>query len=84
MLVPQGKGKRFVYGFGWMFLLIGTISLAFGLIALTAGQPYGIWYPPLLIGIVLVPMMAVMLPMLRLRYRQAEERKMQAEDFRRG
>jgi hypothetical protein len=81
---PRGKCKAFVYGYAWLLILIGAASLVFGLVALAAGQPWGIWYGPLTVGLVMMPMFGVFLPLVRLRYRQADERKMQAEDFRRG
>jgi uncharacterized membrane protein HdeD (DUF308 family) len=83
-LAPRGKGRMFVFGFGWLMIVLGALSLVFGLVALAAGQPWGIWYGPVLMGILMAALIGSMMPMLRMRYRQAEERKMQAEDFRRG
>ncbi len=48
------------------------------------GQPYGVWYSLLLPGLLLTALMGTMTPVIRLRYRQAEHRRLQAEEFRRG
>jgi hypothetical protein len=84
LLAPYGKGRTFVIGFGWLILVVGIAALIFGVVALMAGQPWAIWYGPVLVGVITVPLIGSLLPMLRMRYRQADERKMQAEDFRRG
>ena len=58
------------------------LSLIFGLIAVTLGQPYGVYYPLLLGGIILTGVCGGNLPGLLRRYQQAELRKMAAMDVR--
>jgi hypothetical protein len=82
VLAPRGKGRAFILGFGWLMVVAGVVSLAFGLYALAVGQPYGIWYGPVLLGIIVTTVVGSLMPVVRLRYRQADERRLQAEDFR--
>jgi hypothetical protein len=49
-----------------------------------SGQPYGVWYALLLPGVLLAVLMGTMTPIIKLRYRQAEHRRLTAEEFRRG
>jgi hypothetical protein len=47
-------------------------------------QPYHVWYPLVLIGGILTLVMGPLLPVVRLRYRQAEQRKLDAAGLRGG
>jgi hypothetical protein len=47
-------------------------------------QPYHVWYPLALAGFILTFVCGGLLPVLLLRYRQAEARRMQAQDLRRS
>ncbi len=85
LLVPRGKGKRFVFGRHWSFLAVGVVLLATGITALVSGQPYGVWYALLLPGLISTALLAIFTPMLgRIWYRQAEQRRLEAEEFRRS
>jgi hypothetical protein len=98
----HGRAKGATYavvgvglGIGLVGIVISLVALASGqpyhvwyppllvisLVALASGQPYHVWYPPLLMGAVLVPVMGGCLPVIRMRYRQAESRKLQAQEF---
>lgn len=79
---PRGIGKNWIIAVGWTFLVLGVASLAIGLTALVAGQPFGIWYAPVLVGGMLVVLLAVLMPIAYRRYSEAEARKLQAELFR--
>jgi hypothetical protein len=81
-LAPKGKGRAWVIPIGWCFVAIGVLSLAFGLYALVAGQPYGIWYAPCLLGVVLAGVTGGLMPVVYKRYAEADARKLQAEEFR--
>lgn len=74
-LAPKGKGRSFVLGAFAVMTLIGMAHLALGLYALFTGQPYGIWYPLVLIGGILTVVMGGMRPALRRRYDEAAARQ---------
>ena len=81
---PRGKAKRLVFGLHWFVLLLGLGLLGGGITALVTGQSYGVWYALLLPGALLTVLLICFTPMVKLRYRQAEHRKLNAEEFRRG
>ena len=79
VLAPRGKARGFVIS-GFVFcILFGLANLAFGIAALLASQPYGIWYTFLLLGGIPTVVFGALLPVVHLRYRQAEERKLGAK-----
>ena len=81
-LAPQGKARRFVLVFGWLLILAAIVFLVAAIVAYFGGQPYGIWFGlglPGLQGVILLP---VLFAIVLLRYRQAEERRMTAQDLR--
>ena len=84
MCAPRGKAKRVVFGLHWFSLLLGLALLAGAITALVTGQPYGVWFALLLPGALLTVLMIIFTPMIKLRYRQAEHRQLNAEEFRRG
>jgi multidrug transporter EmrE-like cation transporter len=80
-LAPQGKARLLIMGLGWLFIVSAAIFLAAAVTALCTGQPYGVWYGLGLPGLLGVVLYGALLPVARFRYRQAEERRMQAEDL---
>jgi hypothetical protein len=84
LLAPRGKARGFVFGMHFTFLVLGALLLVAGVTAVSTGQPYGVWYALLLPGGLITALMAAFLPMVRMRYRQAEHRRLEAEEFRRG
>ena len=84
VLAPRGKGRTSVMAVHWGTMTLGAVLLAAGIGAAVAGQPYGVWYSLLLPGLLLIVLMGAMTPVIRQRYRQAEHRRLQAEEFRRG
>jgi hypothetical protein len=83
-LAAQGKAKGLVLGMFAVGIACGVILLGIGATALVLGQPYHVWYPFGLTGFVLTVVMGGLFPVVRLRYRQAEERKLDAESLRRS
>lgn len=81
-LAPKGKGKSLVVGGMCFFFVFGVCSLAVGLAAVIQGQPYGIWYPFTLVGGLFAVIMGALLPVVLRSYRQADERRLRAEEFR--
>jgi hypothetical protein len=63
---------------------LGVGLVGFGLYALAVGQPFGIWFFPTFIGVIFVAVMGGLLPVVQLRYAQAEARRLEAEGLRRG
>jgi membrane protein implicated in regulation of membrane protease activity len=78
----RGIAKSLVFAYHFLMLGLGVALLAAGLVALVRGQPYEVWYVLLLPGALLAILMAALTPMLRLRYRQAEHRRLTAQEFR--
>ena len=68
---------------GVVMLALGVIHLVAGLFALISGQPYGIWYPLVLLGAVMTIVFGALLPTVRRRYQDAEMRRIQAAALRR-
>jgi len=66
--VPRRKGRGPILAAMWCFVVLGVLQLAFGLIALSSRQPYGIWYPPLLCGIIFLTVFGVLLPRIKRLY----------------
>lgn len=77
-----GKARRLVMGLLGLILAAGAAGLVVGVAALARAQPYEVFYPPLIVGIVgtLVPLFT--LRTLRRRYQDREMRRMQALDAR--
>ncbi len=84
ILAPRGQGRTFVMALHWGTIALGAVFLVAGIWAAFAGQPRGVWYVLLLPGLLLVVLMGAFTPLVKLRYRQAEHRRLQAEEFRRG
>jgi len=78
----RGKAPRLVLSLTATLAAIGPILLAAGVYALAARQPYGVWYPLVLGGLLLLVGMGLGYRRLRERYRQLELRRMQALDAR--
>lgn len=84
ILVPRGKGKPFVVGLFVAMIVCGAVSLLSAIVALATGQPRHVWFPLGLVGVIASSIGAGLLPMILGRYRQAEQRRMEAADLRRS
>jgi len=84
VLAPKGKGRSFILGAFRFMALLGVVHLVIGLYALSVGQPYGIWYPLVLIGGLFTFLFSLLRPIVRKRYEEVELRKMDAAAFRRA
>jgi hypothetical protein len=82
VLIPRGKGKAFVLGAMALFTVLGAMSLLVGVVALLVGQPYGIWFPLCLVGVIYAGVCGPLIPTIKRRYRQAEELRMEAASIR--
>lgn len=84
ILAPKGKAKGLVVGYQIFWIVVGLGLLITGLVGLAMGQPGYVCHPFLLVGFVSSAVMGGLLPVTLLRYREAEKRKLDAEEFRRG
>ncbi len=79
-LAGFGKARRFVFALDACLVGFGAASLVAGAMALVLGQPYAVYYPLLLGGIVLTAVCGGIRPALRQGYEQRELRRMAAMD----
>ena len=80
ILSSRGKARRFVLSSANALFVIGIASLVGGVAALATTQPYAVYYPLLLIGIILVAVFGKMRGSLLARYEQLELKQMQSMD----
>jgi hypothetical protein len=80
VLASVGKARKLVLGTGKVVAAAGAVLLALGLIALVGSQPYGVWYPLVLTGVIGMAVFGGLLPVMRKRFEQIELRKMAAMD----
>lgn len=75
----QGKLKPLVYAIHFLGMSIGLVSAVFAGVALAAKQPYHVWYPLAMIGVLGVSVFGVLFFALTRRvYAQAEHRRLDA------
>ena len=75
VLAPQGKARSLVLSLGWWLFGVSLVLVAAGLTALVSGQPYGIWYGLGLGGLIGMGVLGPILPVVRKRFREAEQRE---------
>lgn len=68
VFAPRNRARRFILGAFWTFIAFGIIQVVVGLAALWTGQPFGIWYPPLLCGIIFSIVLGFQLPAVCRKY----------------
>ncbi len=76
----RGKARRFALGSAVALVAIGITSLAGGVVALATAQPYAVYFPLLLLGIILVVVFGIMRGSLSAQYEQHELKRMQSMD----
>lgn len=77
----KGKHKKAVLTFAVMLIILGAVSLCTGIAALIARQPYHVWYPFVLIGIVLTAVLTPNYLNVRKMYTRAELHRMAADNL---
>jgi hypothetical protein len=82
LLTGLGKARRFVLVLTAAMTVFGAVCLIVGIVAVSLRQPYEVYYPLLLVGVILVAVCGSNIRSLRLRYEQIELRKMAAMDAR--
>jgi hypothetical protein len=80
VLASLGKARRLVLGLAWGFVGLGIMALFAGAVALVCRQPFVVYYPLLLGGVIATAVFGGNLPQLRRRYQQLELRRMAALD----
>lgn len=83
-MAQKGKGKGPILASFTTVAVLGVLLLVTGVVALVAGQPYVIYYPFLLLGLIASAVFGGLIPVMRKHYRMAEQRKMEAEALRRA
>lgn len=80
VLNGMGKGRRFVIGLMKIEVVLGVVFLGAGVVAFVQHQPYAVWYPLLLGGILMTVIPAALLRGVEKAYRDRELRRMQSLD----
>ena len=62
----------------------GVLQLLLGLYAVVVGQPWEIWYGPVLGGFIFTTVIGGLIPLVRHRYQEAEDRRILAEALRKS
>ena len=79
-LAFKGKGRGFVLATLKSLIALGVVSAVTGFVALSLRQPYGVWFAPLLLGVILLAILPFRLKRYQQRYEDLEMRKMTALD----
>lgn len=83
-MVPRGRAKGLVLGFMSTLLVAGVGLLVTACIAWATKQPGFVVHPFLIAGAISTMVMGGLLPVIVGGYRAAEQRKLNAEEIRRG
>ena len=84
VLAPKGKGRGPVLGTMMTLAVLGAITFVIGLVGLILGQPYAVWYPLLLLGGITGGVLGGLTPVIKKRYAEAEQRRLDADALRRS
>jgi len=79
-LAAKGRSRSFVVGTSLTLIGLGTLSTLAGVIAIALRQPYGVWFPLVLGGVLLLGILPLRLRDFQKRYAEMELRKMSAMD----
>lgn len=81
-LAALGKARGFVLGIFYLGVLLGIGLIGVAVVAAVTGQPWWVWTSFLLPGVIGAGVMGGLLPVIKARYRQAEQRRLDAQSFR--
>jgi hypothetical protein len=81
-LASRGRGRGFVLAASAAIVALGALAAAAGVVALLRAQPYGVWYPLVLLGVLSLGVMGLGHRRLRARYDEVELRRLRALDVR--
>ncbi len=80
VLASRGIGRNAVFAATIVGIAVGLLMTACGVVAVLLGQPYGVYYPLMLIGGLSLVLSTCGLVLFRKRYAEAELRRMHALD----
>lgn len=80
VLASRGKARVFALGSANTLLLVGIAALIGGVVALVSAQPYVVYYPLLLVGVIVVFVIGKLRGTLSARYEEIELKKIQSMD----
>jgi hypothetical protein len=80
LLCSLGRGRAAAGVLIHGMLAVGVVGLAVGAAALALRQPYAVWYPMLLTGVIATVLPLTMRTRIRARFEEMELRRMQAMD----
>jgi hypothetical protein len=80
-LAPQGRAKPLILGSFGLLLGASVVMLMAGAVGYVSGQPYEVWYGLGLAGSIGVLVLGLNAPQLLRFYRQAEARRLEAQDL---
>lgn len=83
-LAPKGVGRVPVLATHSLLLALGVACLIGAIVGLILGQPWSVVYPLFLPGLIVTTVMGPLLPVMRTRYMQADQRRIEAEEIRRS
>jgi hypothetical protein len=83
-LAPRGQARLVIYALCGFVAIIAFAADVLGVVALAIGQPWRVWWPLILLGAITSLVSLGTFPTVRARYREAELRRLEAEDIRRG
>lgn len=81
---PRGRHKGIIIPFHITLVVVGLGVLSAGVVAIAVKQPYHVWYPLALGGFIMSVVLGSLLPVVVRRFAQAEMRRIDAEQIRRG
>ncbi|GAB4384437.1 MAG: hypothetical protein Kow0022_07010 [Phycisphaerales bacterium] len=81
-LAALGKARTFVLGMFYLAIAVGIGLIGVGVAAIVQDQPWWVWMAFMLPGVISASVMGGLLPLVKGRYRQAEQRKLDAQNFR--
>jgi hypothetical protein len=79
-LASQGRARAFVLALSKALIAVGAAFTLGGVAALLMGQPYAVWFPLLLVGVLLLLILPYRLRQYEKQYQDLELRKMSAVD----
>ena len=80
-LAPRGRARKLVMAWGLVLLAACAGMLLLALALLMMGHPRLLWYPWLLPGAIGIVVFGPLIRTVRLRYQQAEMRRLEAKDI---